>query len=311
MQSTEQLKNQVIKENSEKYTQVFRKLSFSEIEILNTELILLLKVFDEICRKNGLTYMLVAGGLIGALRDGKCIPWDDDIDLVMPRKDYETFGKILHQLDDYSDYEMKYPENSSIITMAAHFYNKNNKITNKIDSSIDESKIYEAYIYLDILPMDYCPENKLVDMIRGNLINCIQLGFVSRRCFKKNDPFINYLAKDSKKLRLNLLLRKVFSIPFIIIPRKCIFNILRILAYKKESSFITIPYGALRYFGEKTSASIWFPVKDIDFCGYKIMAPNNPVLYLENRYGDYITVPSKSEQEERMIRLKKEWKDYV
>lgn len=312
MKSTEKLKNKVLSSNPEKYKVFFRKLSFEEVKKLNNELVCLLKVFDKICRDNKLVYMLAAGGLIGAVRNGECLPWDDDIDLVMPRSDYEKIGTILKKNpDQYSNFIMKYPEDSTVITMAAHFYKKDNTIKNQIDNSIGESKIYEAFIYLDILPMDYCSDNHFADNLRGHLINITQLGFVSRRCFKRNDPFINYLAKDSRELQNNLLMRKIFSLPFLLIPKKVLFSFLRLCAYKKESSHVTIAYGALRYFGEKTETAIWFPVKEIDFCGLKVMAPNRPEAYLENRYGDYKTVPTQSEQEERMIRLKGEWKKLV
>lgn len=54
----------------------------------------LLHVFDDICKKNGLLYLLEGGTLLGAMRHDGFIPWDDDLDVGMPRKDYERFLKI-------------------------------------------------------------------------------------------------------------------------------------------------------------------------------------------------------------------------
>ena len=53
----------------------------------------ILRKFDKACRENGWTYWLDGGTLLGAVRHKGFIPWDDDVDLVMPRKDFEDFKK--------------------------------------------------------------------------------------------------------------------------------------------------------------------------------------------------------------------------
>ena len=58
----------------------------------------LLVAFDKVCRDNGLTYFLDSGTALGAVRHGGFIPWDDDIDVGMPRKDYERFMQIGQNL---------------------------------------------------------------------------------------------------------------------------------------------------------------------------------------------------------------------
>ena len=60
-----------------------RALQLTQLEIL--------KVFDKICKDHGLRYSLYAGTLLGAVRHGGFIPWDDDLDVCMPRYDYDRF----------------------------------------------------------------------------------------------------------------------------------------------------------------------------------------------------------------------------
>lgn len=65
-----------------------RTLSLREIQLASLEI---LKVIDSICRANGFRYYLAYGTLIGAVRHHGFIPWDDDIDIQMPRPDYDLF----------------------------------------------------------------------------------------------------------------------------------------------------------------------------------------------------------------------------
>ena len=61
-------------------------------------LLSMLKDVDALCRETGVTYMLFSGTALGAVRHGGFIPWDDDADIVLLRKDYERFQKQLELL---------------------------------------------------------------------------------------------------------------------------------------------------------------------------------------------------------------------
>ena len=310
MKSTGSIVNKIVAQ--EKYKKFYRKMTLEETHTVNQELLKALHIFDRICRENGLDYMLVAGALIGAVRDQSCIPWDDDIDVIMPRPDYYKFREALADSEYAKEYKIVYPEDNHVITMAAHFYREEGKLTKLVDSSIGESKIYEPYAYIDILPLDSCKDSSFSDKMRGTMVNMVQLGYVSRRCYKKNDPFLAYLAKDSKELRRNLRIRKCFAFFFLPFSQKRIFKWLdRLLKYDEKSKNMTVSFGALRYFGEKLPREIWLPVSEVTIDGLVVLAPKDAAGYLTNRYGDYMTVPSKEEQEERMIRLKDNWEDLV
>ncbi len=57
----------------------------------------MLSEFISICKKHGLTYYMFYGSLLGAVRHKGFIPWDDDVDVAMPRKDYEKFLTLGHE----------------------------------------------------------------------------------------------------------------------------------------------------------------------------------------------------------------------
>ena len=69
----------------------------------------LVKMVDELCSKLKLTYYIIGGTLLGAVRHGGFIPWDPDIDIAMPREDYEKMREYLRRKEDqYSkEFEVK------------------------------------------------------------------------------------------------------------------------------------------------------------------------------------------------------------
>ena len=67
-------------------------------KIWAVEIDLLLKL-DSICRKHGLRYFLMYGSLLGAVRHGGFVPWDDDLDVIMPRDDYEKLQSLASEFE--------------------------------------------------------------------------------------------------------------------------------------------------------------------------------------------------------------------
>ena len=134
-----------------------------------------IKIMDCIhnfCVNNGLTYYIIGGTLLGAVRHNGYIPWDVDIDIAMPRESYEILRRLCveeHLLDNsyyYCDYfAMKdYPRPHAIIC------DKNTRIYLKHDA--DNKYTDQTGIYIDIFPLDNAPDDeKLRDKQAKRLIN--------------------------------------------------------------------------------------------------------------------------------------------
>ena len=129
---------------------------------IQTELLSLLKTFIQVCDNNNLQYFASGGTLLGAVRHKGFIPWDDDIDLVMPRSDFDrlTFSTALP--DDY-----KMVQDDQLLF--GSFRNTTVTITHGLNEWDDN----EPYLSLDICPADGAGNNYLASII--HTLHCLSL----------------------------------------------------------------------------------------------------------------------------------------
>ncbi|MCR4611726.1 MAG: LicD family protein, partial [Lachnospiraceae bacterium] len=115
-----------------------------------------LNIFDQICEANGLTYSLDWGSLLGAVRHKGFIPWDDDLDVCMPRKDLMKFFEIIA---NYPQLECLNPYNTSDLGNHATRLNLSRKFTVDRDGLKDFNG-FPLPVGIDIFSIDYVPRNK-------------------------------------------------------------------------------------------------------------------------------------------------------
>lgn len=232
----------------------------------------LLKLFrevDEICREHNLRYVLAGGSLIGALRHEGFVPWDDDVDLYMPRPDWEKFIEICEtelppdreiQCSEVDrNYTNSFPRYASTNTCAIH---KSQIIGKDCGGEIID------IITLDPVPADDKEYEKYRThmMIYSDLIN-ISVGY-SDRWEIPASMYLKYLLSYiflGKKRTLAKLEKSMFS-------------------YKEEEcDRYAMRWGGCPFLFDK---DMMFPVKEGDFEGQKAMIPNKCSDYLIWHYGD-------------------------
>lgn len=117
----------------------------------------ILKVFDSVCRKHGLRYSLYAGSLLGAVRHSAFIPWDDDLDVCMPREDYDRFLSLWSS-EAPEGYVLQNKETEP------RFWQSFTKIRKDGTTFLQEEREagkYHLGIFLDIFPLDRIPDGRL------------------------------------------------------------------------------------------------------------------------------------------------------
>ncbi len=262
-------------------------------EIKKKELNILIK-FSDFCEKNNLRYYLAYGTLLGAIRHKGFIPWDDDIDVMMPRSDYTRFLELTGYNPIYDKFETRLYRDCK--NPCIYPFIKVEDMTTIVFEA-GKSKKYVSGVWIDIFPMDGYPESKEDADI--NFKKYLKLRHAYDLAI--TNPFYVKQAFIKKCI-------KIFFVPFM-----KLYGINK-LCKKLEDMSQKYPYESSKAIAE----CIWAdnshsyllkeelePCCEVSFEGHNFKAPGNYNTYLTRIYGDYMTLPAESE------RIQHRFKAYV
>ena len=137
-------------------------MSSNELNAAQKASLELLKIFIKMCEKNNLRYYIGGGTMLGAVRHNGFIPWDDDIDIDMPREDYKKFLEIYkEELKEYPQCDVYSFHTNNYASLISKLVNKTVKV--KTTDGIIKDCI--TSIWLDIVPVDGLPNNAILRKI--------------------------------------------------------------------------------------------------------------------------------------------------
>ena len=236
----------------------------SPLRTLQLQMLDILIEFDRICKKHNIQYWLDAGTLLGAVRHGGFIPWDDDIDVCMFPDDYKKFCKICEE-------ELAPPYKWHAAKTKENYYSHWGRVVNE-DIAVkrclknpDRIESYNVWLDVFIVEEGAVKTKQKIEKLYGK--------FLRRKYKHITDGKLSYF------------------IALLLLP--CIesfLSILRVWNKKVHQDELIYIYGApfsSKHYYKKDI----FPLSFIEFEGYYFCAPSNPHGYLTTSFGNYSSIP--------------------
>lgn len=260
------------------------ELSTKEIQEVELEI---LKTISDICREQNLRYCLAYGTLLGAVRHKGFIPWDDDLDIIMPREDYEELLKYLgmHK-QSYKNLQVFNPE-----TNPSYPYMITRISDDRYLLDVDNENDYGIGIFIDIYPYDglgNTKEEALRFGLKGDRLSSL--------CFQATrQRFAMGYTKS--------IFRKIIKLPVYLFSKAVGKNF-----YQKKLALLAgeKPYDTSKYVGcvvwlsggeKDIFKKEWFDeIIEAPFEKYNFCIPKEYDSILKHAYGDYMKLPPVNER---------------
>ncbi len=252
--------------------ELLKQLQKTELQILSD--------VTQFCDQNGISYCLTSGTLLGAVRHKGFIPWDDDIDISMPRADFEKFLSMAKNLPD--QYECVATRFNSDYPIGIVKVRKNGTVMK--EPAMAHLNINHG-VWIDIFPLD---KVKNVEKL-------------SKRAKKINilTTVINYKTASQKPKKLTTkMFCMVFSAFSVRTLDKWRTKIMT-AEEKTDAKYLVNFVSNLGYKNLLFNEDVYFPFKKATFEGLEFSVPASPEKWLTSAYGDYMTPPPVDEQVNR------------
>lgn len=258
------------------------KLTKENLEKVKETTLILMKTIHKICVDNGLKYSLAFGTLLGAVRHKGFIPWDDDIDIVMTRADYEKLVKLIEKREDiyvvdnniYKNYPRDFPKVELKGTILKHLF-------------CGEKCDYPMGVFVDIFFLEYKSSNNLKAFIQNKKYRIYNLMASLSADYKYPSRQITERSKIYPQVKKYYKLRRFSGFFASIVPiRSWIKKASKVFAKNKPSDVFRTDLLEAELSAKDYKNIILYRFEDTEFYGIE-----NYDGFLKSCYGDYMTIP--------------------
>ena len=268
------------------------KLNLGEMKRLELDILRDVATF---CEERRLRYYLAGGTLLGAIRHKGFIPWDDDIDIIMPRPDYMELLRNFNKRDSHYKVHSIFNDKDWDSTFAAIEDSRTIRVLPSYDVKV------HIGLSIDVFPTDGAPKNYVLRKMFWYIQNVItRIAILSVQKFKVSR---HYIDKETKGTNIKTVLRT--AVKFVAIPFARVLGIfnLNMLVNKlamqfdvDDSDYIGVSVFPHYGYSECVKAVGFLPIEKRVFEGELFNTPKDYDEYLSNLYGDYMKLPPVDKQ---------------
>ncbi len=250
-------------------------MTTKELKTLQNKILEIVRYFDGFCQKNDITYYLMGGSALGAMRHSGFIPWDDDFDVFM---DHVNYKKFLNIVDDTLDKKRFYFQRENTEEWPMYFSKIRMNGTTFIEEDVKNRDMHHG-IYIDIMCLNNSSDIKIVRYMQYISARILNTRALTKKGYITNAKFKTIALTVSKYIINGVV-------------KNSLLNFIRSFN-KKESKLVG------HFFGRAPFLKTSFPKvflgnpRYVKFEDIMLPVPDNVEEYLEVRYGEnYMKLPS-------------------
>ena len=276
------------------------KISDSDLKKLQSVQLDILDDLIQVCKKENLTIILQAGTLIGAALYKGFIPWDDDIDLFMTRKEYDHLLEVFPKEFSHK-YIVQTPKTEPSATFG--FMKIRKRDTSFVEVETFGFPMHKG-IFIDVCPLENAPDSRIKQIIHG--VGCFVLKQITTACalFRYRSTHMMVFRKHSIKLHAFMLIREIigFFFSFLSVGKWNRITEAYCAKYKnRDAKYFVVPYSQDGYFKELYPKRLFLDTVLLEFEGRKLPAPATYDSILRMKYGDYTIIPPPEKRTQHWI----------